>query len=61
MLLLLVRFVVVLAALVIPGGLLMLVGARILRPKQKASALDFDGRNRRVPDTRRGRHTPVML
>jgi hypothetical protein len=61
MLVVLLRVVLLLVALVLPGGLLVLAMTAISNRVRRGERLDFDGTFRRVPDTRRGRHARVLV
>ncbi len=57
-----VRIALFLVALVAPGGLFVLAGVLVKRLASKTpERLDFEGAFRRVPQTRRGRHSPIVV
>ncbi|MEQ8273295.1 MAG: hypothetical protein RMA76_08100 [Deltaproteobacteria bacterium] len=55
------RVVLLLVALFAPGGLFVVAGVLWRRHRTQRGELDFDGTFRRVPDTRRGRHSPILV
>lgn len=67
MLLVALRVVLFLLALVLPGGLLFIAGAAMLRRskrsrrQRRAPELDFETGFRRAPATLRGRHGRVLI
>lgn len=62
MLMVALRLVLFVVALVVPGGLLLLLFFG-LRRRQRATplSLDFEDSYRRVPNTRRGQHSPILV